>query len=459
MKFFRCVFVLTLIVSVFGIDSLYGQSKSEKRSRKKKVVETIIEYRVDTVYVVDTVYKIVEKRISADTLFSFANIKSSKLNEIDSCINVLYEENMINNAKHFNSVSSIDDSVKFDSRILDLSDKELRSRFEALYTKIDLPYHPILKNFISRYIDYKGSMDVLLRRSLLFMPIFEQELLKQGMPLELKLLPVVESSLIPNAISYMGAGGLWQFMPATAKMYGLRITSLVDERFDPVKSTEAACRYLKDLNKIYNNWTLAIAAYNCGPGNVNKALRQVKNAENYWDIYPNLPSQTRDYVPMFIAANYAFTYYSNHGITFDYLPETIVTDTVTIRNRVVDLRQISSTLDISEKVIKILNPQFKEWIVPAIIREYTINLPKQNVFDFHVRKEEIFAKDTLYLPKKLTAKDITKLETNPMVYIVKSGDVLSTICSRHRVSVSRIIRINNLRNANSLRIGQKIRLS
>lgn len=424
--------------------------------RKNKVK---IEYITDTVYIVDTVYKVIEKVSNADTIFNIKNFDTAKAIEIDSLINKLFAENYVDNINSFTKVSLANDSIFFDSKVRYISDSVLQKRFELMYTQINLPYHPMLKRFISRYVDNEKTMNILLGRALYYMPIFENELINQNMPLELKLLPIIESSLRPNAVSYMGAGGLWQFMPYTGKMYGLKITSLVDERFDPIKSTKAACKYLKDLYNIYDSWTLAIAAYNCGPGNVNKAIARAKNAKSYWDIYPYLPMQTRDYVPAFIAANYAFTFYKSHNIEFDAIPEIITTDTVTISNRVLDLRQISSTLGISEKSIKMLNPQFKSWIVPAISKPYTIYLPQKSVLEFSLKENEIYAKELQYLPKRMTAEDIEKLEAKPKTHTVRSGDVLGAISRKYRVSVKQIMRLNNIKNANSLRIGQRLRLS
>ena len=373
----------------------------------------------------------------------------------------MFSDSLINNVHSLTKVSMAIDTSRTDVKIKDTEDEVLRKRLELMYTMIDLPYHPILKSFISKYIDSKTEMNTLLARAIYYIPIFEKELLAQNMPLELKLLPIVESSLIPNATSYMGAGGLWQFMPATAKMYDLRITSLVDERFDPVKSTRAACKYLKSLHSIYNNWTLAIAAYNCGPGNVSKAMARAKNSKTYWDIYPYLPHQTRDYVPAFIAVNYAFTFYKNHNVTFDNVPNIIATDTINVVGRVMDLRQISSTLGISEKMIKALNPQYKQWIVPAIAHPYTINIPKENVLDYAMKEEEILAKESIYLPKKLTAKDIEKLEyiKKHKYYVVKNGDYLGKIASRNRTTVKKLMKLNKLKNVNALKVGQKIKIS
>ncbi len=445
---------ILLIIILTIANTSFAQKR--KKNKKKNIQ---IEYIRDTVYVVDTIVKYVEKVHSADTLFAIRNLDSTKLKNIDEAINQFLGESVVDNIHSYAKVSLSKDSLKFNSKIRNISDKELKERFENMYTEIDLPYHPILKKFIARYLDNPKTMNILLGRALYYMPTIEKGLIDNGMPLELKLLPVVESSLRPNAVSGVGAGGLWQFMPFTAKISGLRITSLVDERFDPVKSTEAACKYLKQLYNIYNDWTLAIAAYNCGAGNVNKAIKRAKNAKTYWDIYPYLPFQTRDYVPAFIAANYSFTYYKTHNIDLVDVPEYVVLDTLKINNKVMDLRQISSTLGISDETIKALNPQFKTWIVPAITKEYVINIPKKHVLDFIEKEDEILAKDSLYLPKKLTAKDISKLELRPSIHVVRKGDVLGSIARRYRTTVKKIMRLNNLRNANSLRIGQRLRIS
>ncbi|MDE6418758.1 MAG: lytic transglycosylase domain-containing protein, partial [Duncaniella sp.] len=222
-----------------------------------------------------------------------------------------------------------------------------QERLTRLPTVIELPYNSIVGNFIEMYVGRKrGLVADMVALHNYYGRFFEEELLKQGMPVELEYLPVIESAINPNAVSRAGAVGLWQFMPATAKGLGMEVNSLVDERRDPRLSSRNAAKYLKQLHDIYDDWSLAIAAYNCGPGNVNKALRRAGGGENgvkkdFWEIYPYLPAETRGYVPAFIAANYVMNYYREHGITPTVVKRQLTTDTVTV-DKYVHFNQIAA---------------------------------------------------------------------------------------------------------------------
>lgn len=224
---------------------------------------------------------------------------------------------------------------------------------------MQLPFNPIVKNYIRRYVDTRyGTINRVLSLSRYYFPLIEEELIKADLPVELRALPIIESALSTTATSPMGAVGLWQFMPATGKSYGLEINSFVDERRDPVQATRAACRYLKDLYSIYHDWTLAIAAYNCGPGNVNKALARAGGGTTFWDIYEYLPRETRGYVPAFVGASYAYAYHQQHGIQSENPPMPLATDTIRV-TRLLHLGQVASTLDIPIETLRTLNPQYK----------------------------------------------------------------------------------------------------
>ena len=246
-------------------------------------------------------------------------------------------------------------------------------RLQRMNTIIEMPYNEIVRRFIDRYANrMRRSVAAMLAAANFYMPIFEEALESYGVPLELKYLPVIESALNPKAVSRAGATGLWQFMLGTGKQYGLRVNSLVDDRRDPVRSSYAAARYLRDLNRIFKDWTLALAAYNCGPENVNRAIRRAGGTKDYWKIYPYLPSETRGYVPAFIAANYIMTYYCDHNICpmTTTLPEH--TDTIMV-TKDVHLRQIAQFCDVNINMLRELNPQYRKDIVngnsePAILR-------------------------------------------------------------------------------------------
>ena len=342
-----------------------------------------------------------------------------------------------------------------------LPDSVYESRLRALASPIQLPYNSIVKSYINRYTDTRyGTINRIMSLSHYYFPIIEEELLREGLPIELRAMAIIESALAATAVSPRGATGLWQFMPHTGKSYGLEINSLVDERRDAVLSTRAACKYMSDLYRLYNDWTLAIAAYNCGPGNVNKALaRAGEECKTFWDIYWFLPPETRGYVPTFIGASYAYAYHKSHNIEYEPSPLPIATDTITVR-RIMHLEQISSTIDLPIEMLRKLNPQYKLDIIPATTKSYALKLPTQFVSQYIEREAEIFSKDSIYLKEYINPANIDKkkLERPGFTYTVKKGDTLSGIAARYRVSVKNLMRWNNLRSANSLRIGQKLRI-
>ena len=292
--------------------------------------------------------------------------------------------------------------------------------------------------------------------------IIEEELIKADLPVELRALPIIESALSTTTTSPMGAVGLWQFMPATGKSYGLEINSFVDERRDPVQATRAACRYLKDLYSIYHDWTLAIAAYNCGPGNVNKALARAGGGTTFWDIYEYLPRETRGYVPAFVGASYAYAYHQQHGIQSENPPMPLATDTIRV-TRLLHLGQVASTLDIPIETLRTLNPQYKMDIIPATIKSYTLVLPQHYLCQYIASEEEIHRKDSTYLKEYINPANIEKkklADATPAytTYTVKRGDTLGAIARRYRTTTAQIMKLNKLKNANKLREGQRLRI-
>ena len=272
--------------------------------------------------------------------------------------------------------------------------QEYEERLSKLPTEIEMPYNSIVGKYIDMYVGKRRAMvsDMLALHNY-YGNIFLEELEKQGMPTELQYLPVIESALKPNAVSRAGAAGLWQFMPATAKGLGMEVNSLVDERRDPRSSSRNAATYLKQLYKIYTDWSLAIAAYNCGPGNVNKALRRAGGGKkDFWEIYRFLPAETRGYVPAFIAANYAMNYYTEHNIQPRVVSRQLVTDTVTVNKRV-HFNQIAQVLNIPIDEIRMLNPQYRKDIIPGDNKPYTLVLPSQQVLSYVMSEPQILAYD------------------------------------------------------------------
>ena len=267
---------------------------------------------------------------------------------------------------------------------------EYEQRLKVLPTEIELPYNSIVGNFIDMYLNKKRGLvaDMIALHSY-YGPIFVEELVKEGMPVELQYLPVIESAINPNAISRAGAAGLWQFMPATAKGLGMEVNSLIDERRDPRLSSRNAARYLKQLHEIYDDWSLAIAAYNCGPGNVNKALRRAgEGKKDFWEIYHYLPAETRGYVPVFIAANYVMNYFKDHGISPTIIKRHLTTDTVVV-DKYVHFNQIAAVLDIPVDEIRMLNPQYLKDVIPGDYRPYTLTLPTQQCLSYVMSEKRI----------------------------------------------------------------------
>lgn len=268
--------------------------------------------------------------------------------------------------------------------------QDYEQRLKVLPTEIEMPYNSIVGSFINMYLNKKRGLvaDMLALHSY-YGPIFVEELIKEGMPTELQYLPVIESAINPNAISRAGAAGLWQFMPATAKGLGMEVNSLVDERRDARLSSRNAARYLKQLYEIYKDWSLAIAAYNCGPGNVNKALRRAgEGKKDFWEIYNFLPAETRGYVPVFIAANYVMNYYGKHGISPTIIKRHLTTDTVVV-NKYIHFNQIAAVLNIPVDEIRMLNPQYLKDIIPGDYRPYTLTLPTQQCLSYVMSEKRI----------------------------------------------------------------------
>ena len=324
-----------------------------------------------------------------------------------------------------------------------------------------LSYNEVVKGYIARYTARPdGLISRILGLSKYYFPLIEEELLKADLPVELRALPIIESALQPGATSRAGAAGLWQFMPSTGRSYGLEVNSVVDERRDPVRSTQAACRYLKDLYAIYHDWTLAIAAYNCGPGNVNKAIAR-SGGKTFWEIYDYLPRETRGYVPAFIGASYAYAYHRHHDIEPTEAPIPLSVDTVHV-DRLTHFGQIASTIEVPVETLRLLNPQYKLDVIPATTKSYALVLPQRNIADYIAREAEIRSKDSLYLKEFLDPATIDRKRTEApggTYYRIKSGDTLGLIARRYRVTTAQLMRWNNIKDPRKLRIGQRIRVS
>lgn len=345
-------------------------------------------------------------------------------------------------------------------RELESKDQLYRDRLARMESAIPLTYNPAVREAIDLYVNRRSNlMSLMLSRATYYFPIIEEELDRQGLPLELKYLAIVESALNPTAVSRMGATGFWQFMLRTGKIYGLTINSVIDERMDPRKSTRAMCEYFKDMYALYGDWMLAIAAYNCGPGNINKAIRRSGGKKDFWEIFPYLPRETRSYVPFFIAAFYSMEYYREHDIRPSAIHIPIATDTVHLARRCTT-RELAEITSVSLDTIELLNPMYKKGIIPGNQQSQVIVLPAQAAIDFASNKEKYFANHHKSEAKEEnSAPDIEEEQAadseREVTYRVRRGDSLGSIARRYHVTTAQIKEWNGLRS-NMIHPGQKL---
>ncbi len=368
-------------------------------------------------------------------------------------------------------------------------DKEVYiDRLKRLPTIIEMPYNDVVQKFIDRYSGkLRRSVSYMLGAGNFYMPVFEEALEAYNLPLELKYLPVIESALNPTAVSRVGATGLWQFMIGTGKRYGLEVNSLIDERRDPVKASYAAAHYLSDLYKIFDDWSLVIAAYNCGPDKVNKAIHRAKGSADYWNIYPYLPKETRGYVPAFIAANYIMNYYCDHNICPMVTELPLKTDTVVV-NKDLHLEQIAQVLNINIQHLRNLNPQYRRDIVNGLNKPMTVRLPATLIGSFIDQEDSIynFKTDELLLKRSVVEVNQEEPKVSRHSYYssrhrssatrsksrksrsrkskrggrnvtIKSGDTLSEIAERNHTTVAKLRKLNKI-SGNHIRAGKKLKV-
>jgi membrane-bound lytic murein transglycosylase D len=375
--------------------------------------------------------------------------------DLDSLINDWYVKLALNG----NIVSELNDSA-----IVEFPDSVYSERISKINSIVSLTYNRIIRNHIHVYTGkQQDKFRIILGLQNYYFPMIEDIFDSYGIPAELKYMAVIESALNPNAVSRMGATGLWQFMYSTGRMYGLTINSIIDERRDPVKSTYAAARYLKDLYGIYNDWMLVIAAYNCGPGNVNKAIRRSGNKKDYWAIYYRLPRETRGYIPQYVAATYAMTYYGEHKISPIYVDMPFATDTVMI-NKDMHLSQISEVLAIPPGELKSLNPQYRTGFIPGSSKPMSLTLPITNLGHFIDLHDTIIGyKSDIYLNKSSrVVNPVSSTYQTPdvkgktkLLYTVQSGDNLGYIAEWYKIGLSSLRSWNNI-YGNTIREGQKL---
>jgi len=439
----RILQIAVLLLAITGISASASGTKKENILRAC----TIAVSSLDTLNGYEKYYEIPDE-----------NLNKYFSDKLDSMLNSWYVQN----------VFLLDSTQLAEADTLKqiLPDSVYIQRLQSMQSAVSLSYNSTVKNYIAMYTNRKPKqVAVMLGLANYYFPLFEEALAKYGLPMELKYLPIIESALNPGANSSASAIGLWQFMYPTGKMYKLEISTFVDERRDPIKATDAAVRYLRDLYNIYNDWHLVIAAYNCGPGNVNKAIKRSGNAKDYWKIYYKLPKETRGYVPAFIAANYVMNFYQNHNIQ-PLLPEfPIITDTIMV-NEYLHFDQIAEVIGISIPQLRTLNPQYRRDIIPASkIKAYSLVLPQDEISAYleneyairNHRRNEFFPNNEIVNPQTKFAS----VETgdfkgrDKVIYTVKQGDNLGAISGWFRVRISDIQYWNKLRK-NFIKAGQKL---
>lgn len=444
---------LALILPMFAV----GQNKAALRSENiclKAELERL-RHRVDSL---ESGNKSLQS--SLDSLR--VNLGQDSAAEMDFEFDTMLGDSLLANwlvQRQYITITEEDmDSVRFSS---DVPDEVFMKRLEDIHSFIPLPFNDVVKNYCILYSEkMRTQMGQLLGLAEYYWPLFDEVLSFYGLPLELKYLVIVESKLNPRATSRVGAKGLWQFMYTTGKGYGLRIDSWMDERMDPLKSSVAAARYLRDAYKLFGDWTLAIASYNCGAGNVNKAIKRSGGKRDFWQIYEYLPRETRSYVPAFVGAMYAANYYKEYAITPVKSALVVPVDTMLI-HKDLHFEQISAVTGVDVQMISDLNPQYVHNIVPASKHECVLRLPMSASAAFISAGDSLYTyqKDKYFNPVELKKIEESSAYGPPgskrIVYKVKSGDVLGKIAQRHGVSVAQLKKWNNLKSTN-IRIGQKL---
>lgn len=397
------------------------------------------------------------------------NERQSTLNLYDDANAKNYDQTWLQELSDKNLYKLMYDDVQSnyndDVALAELSTEVLKKRLELLNqrSRFHIEYNPILERVIKTFLkNRRESLQRLMNISQYYFPMFEQELARKNVPLEIKYLPIVESALNPRATSPMGAKGLWQFMYYTGKMYGLEVSNYVDERNDPLRSTKAAAEFLSKLYGIFNDWDLVLAAYNSGPGNVTKAIRRSGGKTNYWNLRPHLPNETAGYVPAFLATLYIFEYAKEHGFKVQKRDNIFFeTDTIQVK-RSVPFKDIADVVGLEEKEIEFLNPSYTLNVVPFVEgKNYGLRLPIDAIGKFVNNEDVIYA----YIDQELSqrekplpelVKTTSPSSTGRKIHKVRKGDTLGKIAAKYKVPLANLRRWNKLKNSDNIKIGQRI---
>ena len=447
------IYTLLTLFLIFTLSYLGAQTKSDS------IID--VASKIKSTQVIDEELSISTFDTTKQEKYTFINHKGISLIKDSPVVSTL--DSLTFNKFYKDYYFTIDTSIERitfkPGEIPTYPDSIYEQRIEELnlQTPFELTYNKEVKSFIKLYAVKKRNLTAkMLGLAEIYFPMFEEALDKYDMPLEIKYLAIVESALNPAAGSRAGAKGLWQFMYGTGKVYGLKVSSMVDDRYDPYKSTIAACEHLMDLYDIYEDWSLALAAYNSGAGNVNRAIRRTNGTKNYWAVWPFLPRETRGYVPAFIAVNYVMNYAAEHNI-YPMKPGLFFYDIDTVAvNDVLAFDQLNEMFGIPMDELKYLNPQFKLGIIPATNGKiYTLRIPRQFVADYQNNEQALYA----YKTKKGVERDKLLAEVKKAkdrnIHIVRSGENLGLIAKKYRVYVSQIKSWNNLRS-NTIYPGQKL---
>lgn len=454
-KFITLAFgILLSSISGFGQDSI-PQPTETKRLTESDLIEGE-HYVIDTIIDGKTYFK---KEINIKPVVDSTALKSLSDNKLAAELDEKWLEELYSNHLFDTIYKSVSELTYEPIEYPELSTDTLKARLQRLNarTPFNIEYNPSLESVIKSYLKHRrNSISKLMTLSDYYFPLFEESLDNHDIPLEVKYLAIVESALKPRARSRVGATGLWQFMFGTGKEYGLNVSSYVDERSDPIKSTVAASKYLARLYKIFGDWDLALAAYNSGPGNVTKAIRRSGGYENYWNIRPHLPRETAGYLPAFLATMYIFEFAEEHGFkkerpNYHY----VETDTIHVK-KMISLDQVSELVDVPIEQLQFLNPSYKLDIIPYIKGEnYTLRLPREAIGKFVSNEQQIYAHVEEEFNKREKPLPQFFDSDSKIRYRVKSGDYLGKIARRYGVRVSQIKQWNGLRS-NNLRIGQRL---
>lgn len=456
MKIYR--FIAVALAAAFIATTASAQSRSvlqKENTQLKQVIDSLKaemeKVRAELKYTDSIANEMLSLYADSESKNTVPAIAEEYTTEVsDSLLNLWYVQKKVAQSEegYFDM-----DSVRFQSNI---PDSVYVERIREMNSFITLPYNDIVKNYIIKYSEkMPTSIGKILGLCEYYMPIFEEIFSQYDMPEELRAMAVIESAMNPLAVSRVGAKGMWQFMYSTAKIYGLHIDSFVDERLDPIKSAHAAAQYLQDAYEIFGDWNLAIASYNCGAGNVNKAIRRSGGKRAFWDIWPYLPRETRGYVPAFVGALYTMNYYKEHGIRPVAVETPAHVDTFHI-NKMLHLKQVSELTGAPLEDLKNLNPQYRHEIIPGNEREYILRIPYTYTNAFLEHEDSLYRhKADIYFNPVTIKKIKDGGDGERVVYRVKSGDYLGKIAANHGTTVAKIKKWNNL-TTNDIRVGQRL---